>query len=529
MHPSTALTRTTLVLAALGLSGWLLGPPAARAADASLDAALRRQAPEVIRYLRQKGYHEVGVLKFRVKVGDAAATDNVGPLNLDVAERLELALLLATPDESLGILHDASGTLVRNHNHRANHLLREGRLACFDTRYAHAYGDGRPVAADAFVTGFIKLTADLQTTRVCLMAFGRDGNLEPVGKPFEVPTDARTLIETGASYALSEGKVDELVSKGFGDGGKLQFNRAAATAASATTTVKTTLTATTVKTTPAGTVVKTPGADAAPTPVLDPKDVSVQVEILYNGEVVPIENRGGRPTVREPLPGDQVAFRLKNVSKDRCGVVLMINGENTVLRQKGDPAQCKKWILEAGQVGLITGYQLNGEQEARFEILPPDESARDEINYKEHAGTFTVAVFREAPQAAAPAAPPPEQRTAAAPPPAPKGQQPPADLPKDAPPGAGATTAKADDEAIADRVIPKGLGALPSTRPGTLAALQDALRAAARDPRDKGEFVGKGLVVPGQVVHGPANEVSFTPLPTPVQVMTIRYYQPKGS
>ena len=79
-------------------------------ADADpLDSQLMRHAPTVLKFCKSKGYKNVGVLKFRAAKVRGQWTDNVGPLNLDMATKLELALLLANRvQDPVGIVHDAS-------------------------------------------------------------------------------------------------------------------------------------------------------------------------------------------------------------------------------------------------------------------------------------------------------------------------------------------------------------------------------------------------------------------------------------
>src|SRR3954471_20804171 len=87
--------------------------PPARAEEPRQD--LRRgmvlAAPKVLRHLRDKGYRNVGVLKFLVKKGKGAPADNVGGLNLDAARILELALILKDDvDGKVCVIRDASAT-----------------------------------------------------------------------------------------------------------------------------------------------------------------------------------------------------------------------------------------------------------------------------------------------------------------------------------------------------------------------------------------------------------------------------------
>src|SRR3954466_6827164 len=89
--------------------------------EETLDAALLRQAPRVLADLKAHGVRNVGVLKFRVKKGEQPVSDRVGTLNLDLAARLEIALVLATDIKApVGIIHDASAVAARTPG--ANHL-----------------------------------------------------------------------------------------------------------------------------------------------------------------------------------------------------------------------------------------------------------------------------------------------------------------------------------------------------------------------------------------------------------------------
>src|SRR3954469_24886197 len=103
--------RARLVLRAALFVGLVAGRAAG---EETLDAALLREAPRVLGYLKGQGYKNVGVLKFRVKKGEQPLSDRVGTLNLNLAARLEIALVLATDIKApLGIIHDASAVAAR--------------------------------------------------------------------------------------------------------------------------------------------------------------------------------------------------------------------------------------------------------------------------------------------------------------------------------------------------------------------------------------------------------------------------------
>ncbi len=78
--------------------------------------------------LKEHGVRNVGVLKYRVKKGDQPVSARIGTLNLDLAARREIALVLATDIKApLGIIHDASAVTARTPG--ANHLTEPGRRA----------------------------------------------------------------------------------------------------------------------------------------------------------------------------------------------------------------------------------------------------------------------------------------------------------------------------------------------------------------------------------------------------------------
>src|SRR5262245_56098760 len=115
----------------------------------NLDQTLLEQAPALIRYLREKNYHHVGVLKFRVKKGDQPATFDAGPLNAGIAGRLENALVLANDKESpVGIIHDANR--VGAAKRLPAYTGAAGRQRLFQQAYTPAWG-ARTVSADAFL------------------------------------------------------------------------------------------------------------------------------------------------------------------------------------------------------------------------------------------------------------------------------------------------------------------------------------------------------------------------------------------
>jgi serine/threonine-protein kinase len=145
-----------------------------------LERALLQGAPSILQWLRERGYRHVGILKFRVQK-DGQASSNAGPLNLNLARRLETALLLKydpEKDGNLMLLHDASAVAATIPG--ADHLTPEGRKLLFQGLYRPLWGKQSPVAADAFLVGRADFSKDLRSVTVDLVAFGKDLKLENV-------------------------------------------------------------------------------------------------------------------------------------------------------------------------------------------------------------------------------------------------------------------------------------------------------------------------------------------------------------
>ena len=360
MRPSTILP--------LALAAFLVLAEARAEEPVSLERTLVRAAPDVLKRCREKGYKNVGVLKFLGhKDGDAALSDSLGTLNRTVARQLELGMILANDrKDPIGILDSPSDAAAKIPG--ANHLSKDGRLKLFAAKYPLAWGT-ESVTPDAFITGIVGVGKDLKTLTIKLLAFDPTSNkLEPFGEDLVAANDPRKLSEMGESFtrgAFDDGKVEP----------KEQEKRNRETLAKAVQVKAQT--------------VENPARDAA---------APIALEVLYDGKVAPVEIREGKAFVAEPNEGQKVAFRLKrNVEKGRFSCVLKVNGENTLFRQKLPDANCRKWLLfpedKAGI--LVAGFQKTDDKTEEFRVLPKAESKAREIDYGSDVGTITLTVFGE--------------------------------------------------------------------------------------------------------------------------------------
>jgi hypothetical protein len=201
---------------------------------------------------------------------------------------------------------------------------------------------------------------------------------------------------------------------------------------------------------------------------------------------VPLEFQDGRALVPEPAEGQGIVLRLERDKTDvRYGVVVQVNGENTLFGERLAPLDCTKWILEKGQApftirGIRTETTLR-----RFKVSSVDVSKSNELNYGPDVGTISLVVFRESAGGVAPL-----------------------DLP--------------EEELAVQRT------ALPADRPKDAAELKKLLKgvgAEKKDPplRGLGEAEKDGVSAPA------LERIDFIPDPIPIQSVTITYYRPQAT
>jgi hypothetical protein len=351
--------RRSFTLAALLLIA-LVGQAAS--AGERLEKQLLEAAPQVLKNLRAKGYHTIGVLKFRVCVKPGPIRDNRGTLNLLMAKRLETALALANPNtsgQSVRLVRDASSVAATIPG--ASHLSAKGRRLLLSRPYPPSWGD-ESVHVDAFVTGVVSLEPNLRTMQVAIFGFGtNDPDLAPMAALFYADTDGIILNEVGESFSLRS------VDVGVG---------------------------------------QTDPADDAARVRAKPEEAfpfrnrpAVVLKVLYDGKPINVEFRNGEALIPEPNQGQEVMLVLERVDQcaDRLAAVVKVNGENTLYRERIPDVDCSKWILNPGcQPLTIRGFQKEKQSAAdRFRVASHKQSAQAEMDYGADVGLISMTVFRE--------------------------------------------------------------------------------------------------------------------------------------
>lgn len=325
-----------------------------------LDAALLDAAARVVSHSHQLGFRTIGVLKFRVQIGDRSPSDRAGTANSLLATRLEAALALANPNDpagQVGLVRDASAVAATIPG--AAHTSAEGRRRLFSRTYPLAWG-GREVEVDGFITGEARVSDDRTTMELSLLAFGSDGAPpHAVAPPYAVTIDGELLAELGESYCLRGVRVEGLAER-----------------------------------------------QPRPQPVPPDGDPPVTLTVLYDGRPVPVEVVQGETRIPEPRTGQTVALQLARSPSalGRLAAVVKVNGENTLYRERLPDLHCTKWILEPGAPPIrIHGYQKSDAAAEAFRVLAPRESEERAVDYGTDVGTISLAVFEERQQRPRPA------------------------------------------------------------------------------------------------------------------------------
>jgi hypothetical protein len=453
--------RVGLGFSLVALTALFLAAPA-RPDDSSGPKTVERGmvdiARKLVRELQKRGYANVGVLKFLVSTDGKGPRDSVGTLNMLLARQLELALILKNePKNPIGVIKNASAVAHRTNG--ANHRTKAGIAKLFSAKYPLAWGNNE-VSADAFVTGLAIIRKDLTAMTVQLMVVdGKENRLRSLGSDYVLTAkmDPGKLSEAGESFVLRGA---------FDDGG------AETTAAGQKKTE-----AAVIKAAVKAREEKKENPYFAPA-----NEKPVSLVVLYNGKPAPITFKDGKAQIPTPKVGTEIKFRLtRDGSQETYGVVLKLNGENTVGKQKLPDLECRKWILVSGKSATISGYQLDNHTFQPFKVLTRAESAKLAMNYGDDAGTISLTVFK-----------------------ARKGEAPVGD--------------PLDKDASKEAIVKKAK--LPDDYADNPAALVAKMEEEASRGLDDGGLIGGA----GEVKKGGVKTVKFQPDPTPVMSLTLVYY-----
>jgi hypothetical protein len=325
-----------------------------------LDRALLDEALKVRESLLALKHHTIGVLKFRFEKPGEEPTFNAGPINANLADRLESALLRYRDSEyPFEILQEfnkqARGMIKVKHGTPFDFYSNpRDREALFDLKFLLDVPAQKPrhVKPDALLTGDVILSKDNRTALIQIKAFDTRMAKEP--RPlhkFEIRTDRNFLADCGENYVVKRTSLArdprDVDQEAAGNATKHQESKVS---------------------------------------IMRDPDNPIELTILYNGDPVEIKPDPSSPggemmKTAEPKQRDKVTFKIKNRSKDQVGVVLAVNGKNTLMEEDVSaraPSECTKWILDPDGEIAIPGFytQEDGKNLKPFRVLGDEESEK---------------------------------------------------------------------------------------------------------------------------------------------------------
>ena len=421
-----------------------------------LSDVVRQAAADLIKYCKQNEIESVGVLKFLVNDGKELA-DDTGTINTLLARRLEVALVFANdPRQPITLIENASS--IAQSIEGASHVSRPGRAKLFSKRYPAMWGDAK-VKPGLLLSGVASLNDELTRIEFSIFAASEVPNeLKQVGDDYVASVTPAVLTESGASFS-TRGAFDKGTTKKLGDSPDLPNDNQTTKVLFANAAIES--------------AKKLKNGGAATHPLVDVNS-PVKLEVLYDSIPVNFEIKNGSALLREPQSGQKVELRLTKDSTDKqYGVVLKVNGQNTLRKQQLPDLSCGKWVLSRpNQQFLIRGFQMNSNELEQFRVLSQSESRTREVDFGDEVGLISITVFVEG----------------------------------------EAQLLELEETAQESQIVENAK--LPNKPSSSFGALKAKLLADAN----------RGLIAEGNVVEGRIRVVKFQPNPTPLMSATAKYY-----
>ena len=445
-----------------------------------LDAALKKHAPEVMKYLSEHHCKNVGILKFRVKKGNQPVSFKVGPLNDNVVQRLEIALIDEDSSERpIGIIRDANRVATSRKLPRYDKSA--GQSALFDQKYPLYWGNTM-VHPDLFLTGIVTVPPDLKSATVTIEAFGPTSPKQDKVVTFTVkPIDRSLLADLNEGFQIASRQLKRRTRN-------IDLDEDAVEDA-----------ADNDKSTGAGQASTTQDSSNQDSGSKDSAEKLLEYEIRYDGKAQPVTpdpSSPGELHVREPNENEVVTIFLRSLATEKIGLVLMVNGKSTLYEQEDDPDKCLAWVLSPGHEYSIQGYQQDNQTRKPFRVLSDADSAA--AVYSANTGLIKFHIFRSGGES--------EAKTIA-----------------------GNDLGPTDDPSTqAKNISLRGLSHAALVKSGHTRSLAD-LKKEIRKQIGKTTRRGRGLIAADANAVAGAIQNDELKNPVFVQSIVVRYYKPKGS
>ncbi len=361
----------TWTMGLLGLAVLLAGSRSTRADN--LDIQLAYHASSLVPMLEKKGYHNVGVLHFRVQREGFKETFNLGPLSDNLATRVENALVIGCNTEKpMGVIRDASALAAAKK--LAWFHSEQARKKLFDQTYHLAWGK-QMVKPDAFLTGVVKVSRNLEEATLVLEVFDKNNLDRKELTHFTTDVDRSLLADMGQTFAVAQrglkwSKRDRAAVK---DAHKRDLG------------------------------------ESTPDQV-SPDDVAgFKIQVRYDGVDQAIQKDAsskGEFRVQSPRPDQKLSVIVTHTGKTdrKLACVAKVNGRSLWQEQERESKDCQMWVFAPNEVEDFKGYYiaLTGDNLKPFKVLSEQESKDREAEFGDKVGLLTLDVFESRPGEAEP-------------------------------------------------------------------------------------------------------------------------------
>ena len=336
-----------------------------------IDVELKKRAPAILQYCQEQGWKNIGVLKFRVHVGEQQGQWDAGQLNSVMANRLENVLILFNdivfdPEERLlGITRNAGEQAVKEFG-KIDYLSEAGRKKLLTGTYSLAWGKSK-VKVDAFLTGSVNISKDFRKTTVKLELFdAKNADLRTLPLPkghaiFTVPTDRVTLADMNRPfYIKSREALDSLF---IGNLGSEKFKNLVS---------------------------------------VDDKEFihdHVEFKLYYDDKLIPVKSTEEGLQVPTPKEGQNIRMSL-TAKKEPMAVVLLVNGVNTFGKESlRESDRFSRWILrKVGTPYDIKGFYPTVKTVEEFKVYSEKEADYYPLADNTKLGKIELYVFLQSPK-----------------------------------------------------------------------------------------------------------------------------------
>ena len=342
-----------LTLAGLILATIPLAQMQQLSANDGFDNYLARHTPMIREKLQRGGFKTIAVLPFRLITPKNGASLEGSLVQSNFALKLERALAMYNdPDDPLQIVFNG-WTQALKADPNADFTDLEGRKKLFNIPFELPVNGSGKVHVDAFLTGVICPGTDYRTTKIKFELVSSERPEKPFayipkdheGRAYVINTDRHMLVAMGKGFSISR---KNLRRGDFSDDNLMDYV-AAEEDWSFEQEKKWT--------------VENP-IDRIQIVHNDDERIKqslIRIDVLYDGQIEPLtmDTSGGRynATIADPEFNQKVTFKVENLTDEVLGLVLSVNGVNTLyMGDATQPSTASKWVLAPRKKYTISGF-----------------------------------------------------------------------------------------------------------------------------------------------------------------------------